>query len=276
MNRIAVGQENSLPIELYFEDHGTGKPVVLIHGWPLDGHSWERQEAALLAAGHRVITYDRRGFGQSSQPSVGYDYDTFAQDLNKLITQLNLHDVTLVGFSMGTGEVARYLGNYGTQRVSKAVFVSGITPCLLKSSDNPTGVDGGVFEGIRQAIAADRPAFLAKFLGDFYNADVLAPRKISREAVNASWNVALHASARATHACVTAWTTDFRKDLSKITVPALVIHGDADRITPINATGIPLSKGLKGATLKVLKDAPHGCLVTHAEEVSRELVDFLR
>ena len=276
MNRIAVGQENSLPIELHYEDHGTGNPVVLIHGWPLDGHSWEKQEAALLAAGHRVITYDRRGFGRSSQPSIGYDYDTFAQDLNTLITQLNLHDVALIGFSMGTGEVARYLGRYGAQRVRKAVFVSGITPCLLKTSDNPTGVDGGVFEGIRQAIAADRPAFLAKFLEDFYNVDALAPKRISREAVQASWNVALHASARATLQCVTSWTTDFRKDLPKITVPSLVIHGDADRITPINATAIPLSKGLKGAKLQVLKDAPHGCLTTHAEEVNRELVAFLR
>jgi non-heme chloroperoxidase len=276
MNKIAVGQENSLPIELYYEDHGTGKPVVLIHGWPLDGHSWEKQTAALLGAGHRVITYDRRGFGQSSQPSIGYDYDTLAQDLNKLVTQLNLHDVALVGFSMGTGEVARYLGNHGAQRVRKAVFVSGITPCLLKTSDNPTGVDGGVFEGIRQAIAADRPAFLAKFLEDFYNTDQLLPKKISKEAVQASWTVAVKASGRATQACVTAWTTDFRRDLPKITVPSLVIHGDADRITPINATGIPMSKGLKGATLKVLKDAPHGCLLTHAEEVNRELVDFLR
>jgi non-heme chloroperoxidase len=276
MNRIAVGHENSLPIELHYEDHGTGKPVVLIHGWPLDGHSWEKQVAALLGAGHRVITYDRRGFGQSSQPSIGYDYDTFAQDLNKLVTQLNLHDTALVGFSMGTGEVARYLGNYGAQRVRKAVFVSGITPCLLKGSDNPTGVDGGVFEGIRQALLSDRPAFLAKFLEDFYDTDQLLPKKISREAVQASWSVAIKASGRATHACVTAWTTDFRKDLPKITVPALVIHGEADRITPIHATGIPMSKGLKGATLKVLKDAPHGCLLTHADEVNRELVDFLR
>jgi non-heme chloroperoxidase len=184
MSRITVGQENSTPVELYYEDHGAGRPVVLIHGWPLSGASWEKQVAALLAAGHRVITYDRRGFGRSSQPATGYNYDTFAQDLDKLVTKLDLRDVALVGFSMGGGEVARYLGTYGSKRVGKAVFISSVPPFLLKTSDNPEGVDGSVFEGIKKAIAADRPAFLSAFLTDFYNVDVLRGKRISDQAVH--------------------------------------------------------------------------------------------
>src|SRR5512147_218463 len=224
---ITVGQENSSSIELYYEDHGAGTPVVLIHGWPLSGASWEKQVAALLAAGHRVITYDRRGFGRSSQPSVGYDYDTFAEDLNRLLTALDLRDVALVGFSMGGGEVARYLGTHGSDRVRKAVFIAGVPPFLLKTPDNPAGVDGSVFDGIKQAIAADRLAFLAEFLKNFYNVDVLRGTRISDQVVQQSWNVAAGASAKGSLDCVTAWYTDFRKDLPKIDVPTLVIHGDA-------------------------------------------------
>ncbi len=191
---ITVGQENSTPIELYYEDHGSGKPVVLIHGWPLSGASWEKQVAALLAGGHRVITYDRRGFGRSSKPSIGYEYDTFAEDLNKLLTKLDLRDAALVGFSMGGGEVARYLGAHGSDRVRKAVFIAGVPPFLLKTADNPAGVDGSVFDGIKQAIAADRLAFLSEFLTNFYNVDVLGGKLISEQVVQQSWNVAAGAS----------------------------------------------------------------------------------
>jgi non-heme chloroperoxidase len=275
MSRITVGQENSTPIEIYYEDHGTGKPVVLIHGWPLSGASWEKQVAALLDAGHRVITYDRRGFGQSSQPSTGYDYDTFAEDLNKLVTKLDLHDAALVGFSMGGGEVARYLGTYGSKRVSKAVFIASVPPFLLKTADNPGGIDMGVFDGIKKGIAADRPAFLSAFLADFYNVDVLGGKRISKEVVQYSWNVATGASAKGTLDCVSAWYTDFRKDLPRIDVPTLVVHGDSDRIVPIAVSGIPTSKSIKGARLVTVEGGPHGVTWTHPDRVNPELVNFL-
>jgi pimeloyl-ACP methyl ester carboxylesterase len=272
---ITVGQENSTPIELYYEDHGAGKPVVLIHGWPLSGASWEKQTAALLAAGFRVITYDRRGFGKSSQPATGYDYDTFAEDLHKLVTALDLRDFALVGFSMGSGEVARYIGKYGTDRVSKAIFLAGVPPFLLKTPDNQSGVDIGLFDGIKQAIAADRPAFLAQFLNNFYNLDALGGKLISDEVVRLSWNVAVGASPKGTLDCVTAWYTDFRKDLAKVDVPALVIHGDADRILPIEATGRRTQELVKGSRLVVVEGAPHGLTWTHADKVNAELVSFL-
>jgi pimeloyl-ACP methyl ester carboxylesterase len=273
---ITVGQENSTPIDLYYEDHGSGTPVVLIHGWPLSGASWEKQAAALMSTGHRVITYDRRGFGQSSKPATGYDYDTFAEDLHKLVTALDLRDFGLVGFSMGGGEVARYLGTYGSERVSKAVFISAVTPFLLKTPDNPDGVDGSVFDGIKQGIAADRPAFLAGFLQNFYNVDVLGGKRISDQVVEYSWNVAVGASPKATLDCVTAWYTDFRKDVTRIDVPSLIIHGDADRIVPIGASAIPLAKVVKGARKVVIEGAPHGLIWTHADQVNAELVGFLR
>jgi len=275
MSTIKVGQENSMPIELYYEDHGKGTPVLLIHGWPLNGASWEKQVAALLAAGCRVITYDRRGFGQSSKPSTGYDYDTFAEDLHHVINKLDLRDVTLAGFSMGGGEVARYIGTRGTERVSKAAFLSAIPPYLVKAADNADGVDGAVFAGIQKALAADRPAFLTAFLKDFYNVDVLGGKRISDQAVQMSWNVAIGASAKATLDCVAAWGTDFRKDLQRIDVPTLVIHGEQDRIVPIGASGIRTSKAIKGSRLVTLAGAPHGLLWTHAEEVNRELVAFV-
>jgi pimeloyl-ACP methyl ester carboxylesterase len=276
MSTINVGQENSTPIDLYYEDHGSGKPVVLIHGWPLSGASWEKQVAALLAARHRVITYDRRGFGQSSKPSTGYDYDTFAEDLNKLVTKLDLRDVALVGFSMGGGEVARYLGTYGSKRVSQAVFISSVPPFLLKTADNPDGVDGSVFEGIKKNIVADRPAFLSAFLANFYNVDVLGGKRISDQVVHMSWNIAVAASAKASLDCVSTWGTDFRKDLTKIDVPTLVIHGDSDRILPIAATGNRTHKAVKGARLVVVKGGPHGLTWTHADKVNPELVNFLK
>jgi non-heme chloroperoxidase len=272
---ITVGKENSGNTDLYYEDHGSGKPVVLIHGYPLSGASWEKQVPVLLGAGHRVITYDRRGFGKSSQPTTGYNYDTFAEDLHKLVTQLDLLDFALVGFSMGGGEVARYLGKYGSKGVSKAVIISGVPPFLLKTSDNPEGVDGSVFEGIQKAIVADRYTFFTEFFKNFYNTDLLLGKRVSEEAVQASWNVAAGASATASLSCVPTWHEDFRKDVDRFDVPTLVIHGDADRILPITASGIRTAKLIKGARLLVVKDGPHCITWTHAEEVNAELVNFL-
>ena len=275
MPQISVGKENSGSIDLYYEDHGSGKPVVLIHGYPLSGAAWEKQTAALLAAGHRVITYDRRGFGKSSQPTSGYNYDTFAEDLHRLVTQLELRDFSLVGFSMGGGEVARYIGKYGSKGVTKAVFISAVPPFLLKTPDNPHGVDGSVFEGIQKAVAADRYAFFTDFFKNFYNTDVLLGKRVSEAAIQASWNLAANASATASYACVPTWHEDFRQDLARFDVPALVIHGDADRIVPIGAAGLRTAKLIKGSRLVTVKDGPHCITWTHAEEVNRELVNFL-
>jgi non-heme chloroperoxidase len=276
MPTVTVGHENSGPIDLYYEDHGSGRPVVLIHGWPLSGASWEKQVAALLATGCRVITYDRRGFGQSSKPTKGYDYDTFAEDLHTLVTKLDLRDLAMAGFSMGSGEVAHYLGKYGSERVSRAVFIAPILPFLLNTPDNPDGMDASVFEGIQNAIAADRPAFLTAFLANFYNTDVLGGKRISDAVVQYSWNVAVGASPRGTLDCVQAWLTDFRTDLTKIDIPALVIHGDDDRILPIAVTGIRLHKALKDTRLLIVEGGPHGLLWTHADKVNAALVDFLK
>ena len=274
-NRIRVGKENSTNIELYYEDHGSGSPVVLIHGWPLSGASWEKQTAALLAAGHRVITYDRRGFGRSSRPAVGYNYDTFASDLNTVLTSLNLTDVCLVGFSMGTGEVTRYIGKYGTKRVRKAVLIGTLGPYLVKASDNPDGVDASVFDGLKAAIKADRPTTLLDFLHNFYNYDVLGGKLVSERVVEDNWNVAVGASATGTLACVDAWIEDFRKDIVRNDVPTLLLHGDADRILPPDATSRRQATMIKNVKFVELKNGPHGVLWTHAEQVNRELVDFL-
>lgn len=273
---INVGQENSTPIDLYYEDHGSGPPVVLIHGWPLSGRSWEKQLTALLTAGRRVITYDRRGFGKSSQPAKGYEYDTFAEDLHRVVTTLELRDFALVGFSMGGGEVARYLGTYGTERVSKAVFMAAVPPFLLKTPDNSGGVDISVFDGIKKGIVADRLAFLSQFLANFYNVDLLKGKQISDEVVRDSWNIASGASPIGTLECVTAWYTDFRKDLARIDVPTLIIHGDSDRILPIEVTGKRTQAAIKGSRLVTVKGGPHGLNWTHADEVNRELVSFLK
>jgi len=275
MPYLKVGKENSTDIELYYQDHGSGDPVVLIHGYPLSGASWEKQAPALLAAGHRVITYDRRGFGNSSQPTTGYNYDTFAEDLQKLVTRLKLRNFSLVGFSMGGGEVARYIGKYGSKGVSKAVIIGGVPPFLLKTADNPEGVDGSVFDGIQKAVAADRYAFFTDFFRNFYNTDVFLGKRISEQAVQASWNVAASASATASFACVPTWYEDFRNDLARIDVPTLVIHGDTDRIVPIAAAGQRTAKLVKGARLVTIKDGPHAVSWTHADEVNAELVSFL-
>lgn len=272
---IKVAEGNSAPVELYYEDHGNGQPVVLIHGWPLNGASWERQTAALLAAGYRVITYDRRGFGRSDRPAEGYDYDTFASDLNEVLLKLDLRGVALVGFSMGSGEVTRYLGTYGSERVSKAAVIGVVPPFLLKTDDNPAGVDASVFQHIEQAIVADRFAFMEDFLADFYNVDVLGGDRVSEQAVRASWNIAASASAQATLECVQAWLTDFRADLPRIDVPTLIIHGDADRTLPIDSTALPLAKAISGAELHVVPGGPHGLIWTHAAEVNAALLAFL-
>ena len=275
MPYIDVGKENSTSIHLYYEDHGPGQPVVLIHGYPLSSASWEKQIPALLDAGYRVIAYDRRGFGKSSQPTTGYNYDTFAEDLRKVVTHLKLRDFVLVGFSMGGGEVARYIGKYGSKDVSKAVIIGGVPPYLLKTADNQDGVDGAVFEGIQKAVAADRYAFFTEFFKNFYNTDVNLGKRVSEQAVQASWNVAAISSAHASLACVPTWHEDFRKDLAKIDVPTLVIHGDSDRIVPISAAGQRTAKLVNGAELVVVKDGPHNIAWTHPEEVNNALVKFL-
>src|SRR6266446_8159229 len=276
MAYVTIGKENSSDIELYYEDHGSGDPVVLIHGYPLSGASWEKQLPVLLAAGHRVITYDRRGFGKSSQPTTGYNYDTFAEDLHKLVAHLELRDFALAGFSMGGGEVARYLGKYGSKGVSGAVFISAVPPFLLKTPDNPEGVDGSVFEGIKKAVAADRYTFFTEFFKNFYNTDLLLGKRVSEQAVQASWNVAAGASATASLACVPTWLEDFRKDLTRDDVSTLVIHGDDDRIVPLAAAGQRTAKLVKGAQLVVIKGGPHCITWTHADEVNAALLAFLK
>ena len=275
MPYVTAGKENSSDIQLYYEDHGSGDPVVLIHGYPLSGTSWEKQLPVLLEAGHRVITYDRRGFGKSSQPTTGYNYDTFAEDVHKIATHLKLRNFALIGFSMGGGEVARYIGKYGSKGVSKAVIIGGVPPHLLRTADNPDGVDSSVFEGIQKAVAADRYAFFTEFFKNFFNTDVFLGKRISEQAVQASWNVAASASPTATLACVPTWHEDFRNDLARIDVPTLVIHGDADRIVPFKASGEKTAKLVKGARLVAIKDGPHAVNWTHAEEVNAELVNFL-
>jgi non-heme chloroperoxidase len=275
MGYITVGTENSTDIEIYYEDHGTGRPVVLIHGYPLSGQSWERQERALLAAGYRVIRYDRRGFGNSSQPTTGYNYDTFAADLNTLLEHLDLTAVALGGFSMGTGEVTRYLGRYGSKRVSKAFMFGAIPPFLLKTPDNPEGVDGQVFDESKEMVLADRYTWFEHFLDNFYNVDTLAPTRISDRAWQASFNVAIGASPHATYVCVDTWLTDFRADLPKIDVPTLVMHGTEDRILPFEATAERLPGLIKDLKLVAVEGGPHNIGWTHPDEVNTALLQFL-
>ncbi|MBN1528906.1 MAG: alpha/beta hydrolase [Thermoleophilaceae bacterium] len=275
MASIRVGEENSTEILIHYEDLGSGQPVVLIHGFPLSGRSWEKQTIALLEAGFRVITYDRRGFGDSSQPSTGYDYDTFAADLDRLMSELDLRDVILAGFSMGTGEVTRYLGTYGSERVSKAVLIGVVPPFLLKADDNPAGVEPAAIDEIVAAIRADRPAYMTDFYEAFYNLDELLGKRISEEVVRDSWNVAAGASAIGTVACPPTWITDFRQDLPKNDVPTLVIHGDADRILPIDATARRLPDLIADCELVEIEGAPHGLLWTHAAEVNEALLEFV-
>ncbi|MHA4854199.1 alpha/beta fold hydrolase [Rhodococcus sp. MSC1_016] len=279
MAYIEVGTENSTPIEVYYEDHGTGQPVVLIHGYPLDGNSWERQSAALLKAGYRVITYDRRGFGQSSKPTTGYDYDTFASDLNTVLTTLDLNDVILVGFSMGTGELARYAGIYGTDRVAKFAFLASLEPFLLQTDDNPTGVPQSVFDGIEAAAREDRFAWFDNFYKDFYNLDENLGSRISEAAVRNSWNVAAGSAPVAAYAVVSSWIEDFRADIKKVREsgkPALILHGTKDNILPIDAAGRPFHEAFPEARYVEVEGAPHGLLWTHFQEVNDALLDFVK
>ena len=275
MPSLIVGTENEAAIDIHYEDHGSGQPVVLIHGYPLNGNSWEREERELLANGHRVISYDRRGFGRSSQPTVGYDYDTFAADLNALLEHLDLSDIILVGFSMGSGEVTRYLGSYGSARVRKAALFGAIPPYLLKTDDNLEGVDGDVFEQIKAAIATDRYAWFKDFLDNFYNTDKLMPERISEQAWQASFNVAAAASPFASYACVDTWLTDFRGDLPKIDVPVLVVHGTDDRILPFEATAARLPDLIDDVKLVPVEGGPHNIAWTHPDEVNDALLEFI-
>jgi non-heme chloroperoxidase len=274
MAYVTVGEENSAPIELYYEDHGTGRPVVLIHGFPLSGRAWERQERALIAAGHRVITYDRRGFGKSSQPVTGYDYDTFAADLDQLVTALDLLGFDMAGHSMGGGEIARYLGTYGSARVRRAAIVSGVPPFLLKTDQTPYGVPQEIFDQIAAALAADRAAYFTEWNKNFFDLDQNLGTLISQEAVQDNWNIAVSASPAGTVACVPTWHTDFRADLPKIDIPVLVMHGDQDRVLPIDATGARTHELIKNSEYVVVKGAPHGLCWTHADQVNAELVRF--
>ena len=272
---VTVGRENSAAIRIYYEDHGSGPPVVLVHGYALNGHSWEKQETALLAAGHRVITYDRRGSGASSRPSTGYDFSTLAADLHVLLTRLNLRQVVLAGFAMGTGEVTRYLAVHGPARVSAAVLVAPLLPFLLKTPGNPGGIDRSVFDRLTARIAADRPAAMKDFLDDSYNIDLLGGSRVSDQAWQNSFHVALAASAHAALGSVTACLEDFRADLARVTIPVLVIHGDQDRVLPYHATSSRLPALLANARSTIIAGGPHAIIWTHANEVNQALLHFI-
>lgn len=275
MGTITAGTENSTPIELYYEDHGSGQPVVLIHGYPLDGSSWEKQTSALLAAGFRVITYDRRGFGKSSKVTTGYDYDTFSADLAAVLDELDLHDAVLVGFSMGTGEVARYLSRFGSDRVAKAVFLGSLEPFLLQTDDNPEGVPQQVFDGLLEAATKDRYAFFTTFFENFFNTGDYLGNRLSTEALRANEQLAWNASSFASVAAQPTWLTDFREDIPKIDVPTLIVHGTEDNILPIDATGRRFARSLPNADYREIDGAPHGLLWTHFAEVNELLLEFL-
>jgi pimeloyl-ACP methyl ester carboxylesterase len=276
MAKLQVGEENGAPIELYYEDHGTGSPVVLVHGWPLSGRSWEAQVGPLVAAGHRVVTYDRRGFGWSSQPWEGYDYDTFTADLHALLEHLDLRDVTLVGFSMGGGEVARYLGTHGADRVARAVFAAAVPPFLLKTDDNPEGgLDEATIASFEGGVTGDRLAFLDEFTRSFFAAGDRTDLVSEPQRLHAR-DIAAFASPKGTLDCIAAFgRTDFRADLAKITVPTLVIHGDSDAIVPFEVSGRRTHEAIDGSTLVLVEGGPHGLNATNAEEFNRALLDFL-
>ena len=275
MGKFAVGAENGLPIELHYTDQGDGQPVVLIHGWPLSGRSWESQVPVLIEAGYRVISYDRRGFGQSSQPWHGYEYDTFAADLAALVDHLDLRDAVLIGFSMGGGEVVRYLSRYGADRVSKVVLASAVPPYLYKSDDNPDGgVDDATIEGMIAGVKQDRMAFFDGFMDNFFSAG--KTMKVSPQQKAYALSLLAVASPKGTVDCITAFcSTDFRDDLTKVTVPTLVIHGDSDNIVPIEVSGQRTAAAIPGSVLVILEDGPHGILVSHPEEWNAAVLQFL-
>ncbi len=275
MGKVTVGKEGQEPVELSYADCGKGKPVVLIHGWPLSGRSWENQVPALVDAGHRVITYDRRGFGGSSQPWSGYDYDTFAADLDTLLRHLDLRDAALVGFSMGGGEVARYIAKYGAERVSKAVLAAAVPPYLFKSAENPDGgLDEATLAQLEGGVKSDRVAFLDGFLTAFFSAGKTL--KVSEAQRQYAHRIASFASPKGTLDCIGAFgRTDFRQDLKKLTVPTLVLHGDSDAIVPFEVSGKRAAEAIRGSTLVVIKEGPHGINVSHPREFNRALIDFL-
>ena len=274
MPYVTVGHENSGDIDLYYEDHGSGKPIVLIHGYPLSGRAWDKQLPLLLEAGRRVITYDRRGFGKSSQPAGGYDYDTFAQDLATLMDELDLSDAVICGHSMGTGEVTRYLGTHGSSRVERGILISPIPPFLMQTDDNPEGLPASLFEGFVESAKADVPAWMKGFLDNFFNIDQYAGKLVSPEEYTTSLNAALSASAIAAVACIPTWETDFRDDLPKIDVPIQVIQGDADRILPFPKTGERLPD-LIDCELVTIKGGPHAIAWTHCDQVNDALLQFV-
>jgi non-heme chloroperoxidase len=276
MPYMTVGAENSAPVDLYYEDHGSGQPIVLIAGFPFGGSTWEKQLSPLLAAGYRVITYDRRGFGNSSQPVIGYDYDTFASDLNSLMNELDLRKAILVGHSMGTGEVVRYLGAYGSDRVDRAVVMSPLAPFLLKTADNPEGVEQSLFDGFKQAVVEDRYKFLNTFVTNFFSFGDNRGKRASDEAFQGHWAIGAKASPIATHNSIDAWLTDFRADLPRIDVPVLIIQGDKDEVLPYPVTGQRLQPMLQGSKLVTLAGAPHGIPWTHAQECNEALMQFLQ
>jgi non-heme chloroperoxidase len=275
MGTITVGQENTTPIELYYEDHGSGPAVVLLHGWPVDSRSWEPQLHPLLTAGYRVITYDRRGFGRSSRPTAGYDFDTLAADLDALLSGLDLHEATLVGFSLGTGELTRYIGTHGTDRLKACVIIESLAPSFAKSAENPSGVDAAGVAGVQQAILDDRYAWLTGLVGDFLNLDDYLGKRVSEETVRAIWNAGAEAAPHATWACPPGWLDDFSNDIQRIDVPTLILHGTADRILPIDGQGRRLHAALPDAHYVEIDGGPHVMCVTHAAEVNRELLAFL-
>jgi pimeloyl-ACP methyl ester carboxylesterase len=275
MARLTVGTENGNPIEIHYEDFGSGTPVVLIHGWPLSGRSWEKQVPALVEAGHRVVTYDRRGFGSSSQPWGGYDYDTLSADLNALLEHLDLRGVALVGFSMGGGEVARYLGSYGSERVAKAVFAAAVPPYLYKTDPNPEGaLDDDTIAGFEAAVRRDRLAFLDDFTTNFFSAG--GQLTVSEAQRAHACDMAAFASPKGTLDCIAAFgRTDFRDDLQKVAMPTLVIHGDSDAIVPFEASGRRTAAAVAGSELVVIDGGPHGINASHAEEFNRALLGFM-
>ena len=275
MSTVTVGTDNGTPVELHYEDYGTGKPVVLIHGWPLSARSWESQVPALVEAGHRVVAYDRRGFGTSSQPWGGYDYDTFAADLNALMEHLDLKEATLVGFSMGGGEVVRYISKYGTARVAKAVLAAAVPPYLYKSADNPEGgLDDATIASFESGVKSDRIAFLDQFSKGFFSAG--SDLKVSEFQRHYALSLAEVASPKGTLDCIGAFgRTDFREDLESVTVPTLVIHGDADGIVPFEVSGKRSAAAIANSELVLIKGGPHGINASHSEEFNAALISFL-